>query len=140
MSDPNIIYRFILSSETSSSKLIKIEDFKDLQPFVDLFYIKDEYRILTNGKTQPFPNKETVVRFSTEFYDIDIEEACLKWIEYWNVYMKEIEYIKRNYDFQLDLYCELLLDNRYPPIIFPKHFIDFLTKYQVKFSIDLYSK
>ncbi|MUV02436.1 hypothetical protein GN157_01835 [Flavobacterium rakeshii] len=134
-----MIFRLALYSDSEEIKRITEEDFTDILPFYSDFYRMGDYRQLTNGKTCSQPNIETSINFAAqEFIDLDIEYAGLEYISLWKEKINNVQLIRKRYNFNLHLSCELVMYEKYPALIFPLDFTKFLAENDIEFSIDLW--
>ena len=134
-----MIFRLALYSDSEETKRITEEDFTDILPFYSDFRRMGDYRQLTNGKIRTQPNIETVINFAAqEFIDLDIEYASIEYISLWKEKISNVQLIRKRYNFNLHLDCELVMYKKYPALTFPLDFTKFLAENDIGFSIDLW--
>lgn len=139
MRKSTIKIRFSVSSERDNSVVFfdliknKIPHTKDIQK-------KGDYRILSNGRVFPTPNKETFFQYVYEINSNDIIEALNTWISFWHIYFEELKIIRTKYKYKLHLNYEItVIDFNYPSFYLPVKFSSILSNVGIEFSFYFYN-
>jgi hypothetical protein len=135
----NIKIRLELVS-TNKSSLDNICEVLTLLPKPNYYQLIDKIRILDDGRVFPKPNSETLINYTNNYEEYDLENCNEKFLEFWIEYYDNLKKISTVFGYKILLNYEITIyDLHYPSLIFKKKINDFISNLDIELSLYFYN-
>lgn len=135
----NIIIRLELVS-TSKSSIDNIDEVLTLLPKPYYHHLIDEIRNLKDGRVSQKPNENTLINFTNNYTEYDLENCNEKFLNFWNEYYDNLKKISNIFNYKILLNYEITVyDLHYLSLIFKKKINDFISNLDIELSLYFYN-